>query len=206
MIYLHHTPLSKILTSSHDTPMDKRKKIADYRHELLSQFCHARHLPTPIYDTLKNGKPFISNIANLSFNQSHCQTGYGLIYSLDIKDIGIDIENINRAVNFNLLAKRYFHPEECLFWQNNHHDKVLWFKLWTIKEAVLKAHGLGIRMALKELQAIFMDTNSGYVMHEDMGKFYFHHRLINDCMMTVAYPFIYGRVDIIEQTKVIIKA
>lgn len=185
MIYLHHTPLSRILLT--DAPVNKNNRalIYAYRHNLLTNVCQAHHLPTPIYDKDKFGKPFIVN-SPLSFNQSHCASDYALIYGLGISNIGVDIENVNRDVNFTALAKRYFHHDECQLWQNNHSDSALWFKLWTIKEAVLKAHGLGIRLNLNELNAIFTHDDGGYVCHDKIGQFYFKNIMIDDCVVTVA--------------------
>jgi 4'-phosphopantetheinyl transferase len=46
-------------------------------------------------------------------------------------------------VRFEALAKHAFHPEEYQAWQAL--DKILLFglKVWTTKEAILKASGLG---------------------------------------------------------------
>lgn len=198
MIYLHHSPISLILPNHQGRLMNNdRERIRDYRHQLLSEFCHHKNLPMPIYDRDNNGKPFCQNIPQLQFNQSHCSSDYALIYSLDIKNIGVDIENSHRQVRFDDLAKRYFHADEYALWQNDERDKCLWFKLWTIKEAVLKASGLGIRLPLNQLRAIFIDDDTGYVYHQDIGKFYFQTMVVDACMVTVAYPFEYGNVKIV---------
>lgn len=198
MIYLHHTPLSLILTPHHRRLSDTdRERIRTYRHQLLSGFCQMHNLPTPIYDKDNNGKPFCQNIPALSFNQSHCASDYALIYSLDIQNIGVDIENIHRQVNFEGLAKRYFHADEYLLWQHANCDKYLWFKLWTVKEAVLKASGIGIRFPLNELKAVFIDDDVGYVYHHNIGKFYFKNIIINHNMITISYPFECGTVGIV---------
>lgn len=197
MIYLHHTPLSLILTHYNSRLINTdRECIRAYRHQLLSEFCHNKNLPTPIYDKDNHGKPFCQNIPALSFNQSHCARDYALIYSLDIKNIGVDIENSHRQVKFDDLAKRYFHADEYALWQNDECDKCLWFKLWTIKEAVLKASGIGIRLPLNELRAIFINDDTGYVYHKRLGKFYFQTIVIDAFVVTVAYPFDYGNVQI----------
>lgn len=196
MIYLHHTPLSRIL-SKNITQVSKsdRDTICEYRHKILTAFCQAHNLPTPIYDKHAFGKPFITN-APLAFNQSHCVSDYVLVYSLTILDVGVDIENIHRKPNFMALAKRYFHDKEYQLWQKSGYDTHLWFKLWTIKEAVLKAQGLGIRLNLNELNAIFISDDGGYVHHHKIGKFYFKNLMVNDCVITVAYPFDCGDVSI----------
>lgn len=191
MIYLHHVPLTDIPQEG----LSPKQAIALYRERILADFCCERGLPKPIFARHQQGKPYIANV-NLAFNQSHSQHDYVLVYSLAVSDLGVDIENLTRQVNFDGLAKRYFHADEYQLWQNQQCDKVLWFRFWTIKEAVLKASGLGIRMPLNELKAVFLDDDVGYVYHHDIGKFYFQNIIINDCMVTVAYPFDYGNVQI----------
>lgn len=198
MLYLHHTPLSNILPNIHGRLTNNdRECIRQYRHDVLNAFCKKQNLPTPIYDRDNNGKPFCQNIPQLHFNQSHCVSDYALIYSLDITNIGVDIENIHRQVKFDELAKHYFHANEYHLWQNDSCDECSWFKLWTIKEAVLKASGIGIRLPLNELRAVFMGDDTGYVYHQEIGKFYFKNKMMNDCMVTVAYPFEYGEIGIV---------
>lgn len=109
----------------------------------------------------------------------------------------MDIENMNRHLNKNALARRYFHDDEYHLWQGSQND-TLWFSYWTIKEAVLKAHGMGIGMSLRELKAVFMTDDGGYVCHDKIGQFYFKNIWIDECVITVAYPFIYGEVKIIR--------
>lgn len=187
MIYLHHAPLTSIMQ---DGTVSKRV-FADYRERILSDFCGDCDLPKPAFAKDEYGKPYCTNIAHLHFNHSHSQSDYALIYSLTVQNIGVDIENIHRQVNFDGLAKRYFHQDEYHHWQKNGYDKNLWFAYWTIKEAVLKASGIGIRMPLNQLNAIFINQDSGYVNHQHIGKFYFKQRIINDNIISIAYPFEY---------------
>ena len=195
MIYLHHVSLNEILSEYCRLTKFERESIHHYRLDILTKFCKNHDLPKPVIERDKNGKPFIKN-SHLSFNHSHCQSDYALIYSLNVSNIGVDIENINRKLNFELLAKRFFHADEYHLWQKNQ-DKQTWFKLWTIKEAALKAHGLGIRMPLNELNAVFEGDDFGCVCHDKIGRFYFKSLMINDCVVTVAYPDKMGKVAIL---------
>lgn len=197
MIYLHHQSLANIIGNKERINANDKSIIQNYRHTLLTQFCRNHHLPIPIYDKDNNGKPFCQNIPALAFNHSHSQNHYALIYSLTVANIGVDIENISRNLNFDKLVKRYFHLDEYQYWQDNGYDGALWFKYWTIKEAVLKAHGLGIRLPLNELRAVLIDKDCGYMDNDRIGKFYFRNIVMGDAMITVAYPFYYGKVDII---------
>lgn len=193
MIYLHHVPLTDIPQEG----LSPKQAIALYRERILGDFCCERGLPKPIFARHQHGKPYVVNV-NLAFNQSHSQHDYVLAYSLAVSDLGVDIENLGRRANFDGLANRYFHADEYQLWQNQQCDVAWWFRLWTIKEAVLKASGLGIRLPLNELKAIFINDDTGYVYHKNIGKFYFQTMVIDACMVTVAYPFEYGDVKIVR--------
>lgn len=186
MIYLHHQSLANIIGNKERICANDKLIIHTYRHTLLTQFCQNHNLSIPIYDKYNNGKPYCQNIPSLAFNHSHSQNNYTLIYGLNIKNIGVDIEDLDRQLKFEPLAKRYFHDDEYLLWQNNDFDKITWFKLWTIKEAILKAYGIGIRLSLKELNASFITDNSGFVSYDKIGTFYFKNILVNSSMITVA--------------------
>lgn len=197
MIYLHHCPLTDIL-SKHTwriNPGD-RASIHAYRHEILNQFCLTHQLPTPMYAKDIYNKPYCTNIPQLSFNQSHSHSHYVLIFSLNIPNIGVDTENIHRNTNKLKLTQRYFSPDEYQLWQESDRDDLLWFKIWTTKEAVLKAHGLGIRVSLNELNAHFSNIDSGYISHKKIGKFYFKNIQLNNSVMTVAYPNAHNDIEI----------
>ena len=193
MIYLYQRRLADILpTDGHQRSLrissDDRAFIRTHRHGLLSQFCQTWQLPIPEYAIDSHGKPYCTNIAKLSFNQSHSHSHYALIFSLDESDIGVDVENTTRKVRKTELAQHYFSPNEYQLWQQQDCDELLWFKIWTIKEAVLKAHGVGIRLPLNELNACFSDGDKGYVSHKKIGQFYFKNIQVDDALMTVACP------------------
>ncbi len=103
--------------------------------------------------------------------------------------IGVDIEDLNRQVRLEALAKHAFHPEEMKVWQALNYDRAFWFKVWTIKEAVLKAHGMGIRLSLNTLNTKAHPTwDFGVVEHELLGSFYYQNIVMSNAMLAVAYP------------------
>lgn len=195
MIYLHHAPLTRILSLvPRRLSLDDKKAIRSYRHELLSQFCKLNDAPVPAYGRDELGKPICINIPNLSFNHSQCPTDYALAYSLDLPNVGVDIEHTSRVLNFESLARRFYHPDEMARWLNSG-DITEWFRIWTIKEAVLKACGLGMRMTLSELNAQFINDHQGVVSHERIGAYRFECVQVDGAMITVAYPSEYGTQD-----------
>ncbi|MFU8925650.1 4'-phosphopantetheinyl transferase family protein [Acinetobacter puyangensis] len=134
------------------------------------------------------GKPIAKNEPSLSFNHSHSQKYYALAYSEDVQDLGIDIEDFSRNVRMHALAQHAFHPDEIARWQATDFDPAFWFRVWTIKEAVLKAHGLGIRLSLKDLNShAHPSWDFGVVDHPELGQFTYQCLQLPNSMLTVAY-------------------
>ncbi|MGO5000314.1 4'-phosphopantetheinyl transferase family protein [Oceanisphaera sp. W20_SRM_FM3] len=77
------------------------------------------------------------------FNISHT----GSLLALAIGNqapLGVDLESrLLSSAQIQRLAKRYFNEKEQV-WLAQHPDPAHFLRLWTLKEAVLKAHGSGI--------------------------------------------------------------
>ena len=102
--------------------------------------------------------------------------------------MGIDIEELSRKVRFEAMAQHAFHPEELKQWQALDYDSEYWFKVWTTKEAVLKASGLGIRINLNELNTqIHPDQNGGRCEHPEISVYAYQNYNMAGCMLTVAW-------------------
>ena len=90
------------------------------------------------FGTMGNKKPVIFG---REFNISH--SGQYAVIAISSKPVGIDIENISDSFQYEEVAARCFNGEEliCLKDQNTTFD---FFRLWTRKEAILKATGEGL--------------------------------------------------------------
>lgn len=178
--------------------VEQRNIIKQYRQQqLLASLNSDQKL-----EIIENhyGKPIAINPINLAFNHSHSQQNYALAYSFDVQHLGIDIENFSRNVRMQALAEHYFHEQEIEIWQQLNCSREFWFKVWTIKEAVLKAHGLGIRLDLKSLNTQAHPTQLfGQVEHEKIGTFYYQNVVLEHAMMTVAYEAMQDRPTLIWQ-------
>lgn len=91
------------------------------------------------------GKPFLTSVSPLiSFNLSH--SNGKAVYAIALnQNIGIDLEAI-RPIEVLSLAKRFFCESEY-HWLTSlspQQQNIEFFKLWTCKEAYLKATGEGI--------------------------------------------------------------
>ncbi|MHA6323662.1 4'-phosphopantetheinyl transferase family protein [Roseivivax sp. CAU 1753] len=100
------------------------------------------------------GKPELvpkGDVAPPAFNLSHSR-GIALVaLGLDVT-LGVDVECLARPAPLEI-AERYFAPEECVALQacrpcDRH---IVFFTLWTLKEAYMKATGLGMNLSPERL-------------------------------------------------------
>jgi 4'-phosphopantetheinyl transferase len=97
------------------------------------------------------GKPFVrdADAGGVSFSLSHTRGMVACAVTRDA-DIGIDVERINRDVNAGGIAVRFFAPVEAAALGNLAPEVRTgrFFDLWTLKEALVKALGLGLSFPL----------------------------------------------------------
>jgi 4'-phosphopantetheinyl transferase len=117
----------------------------------LSQYAGA---PTGVwqFDTNPHGRPFISGPADfraLQFNLSHTE---GLVACAVAREceVGVDVENVGREIDIAELAPSVFAPMELasLAQRPPGERRDLFFSYWTLKEAYIKARGMGLSLAL----------------------------------------------------------
>lgn len=116
--------------------------------------------------TDNNGKPYIKN-CKIHFNISHCENI--LVYTFSEEEIGIDIEKI-RPITLSIL-KSIFSKEEQEFvlgkalneddFESYNKPEILerFYRIYTLKEAICKKSGIGIK-GLKTADALpFLDQS-----------------------------------------------
>lgn len=117
-------------TLSHYTPLDPQ----DWR------FVHNAH-----------GRPEIANpgAVGLRFNLSHAD-GLMVCAVSRNRDVGVDVESIDRHNRSLEIAERFFSATECrdLRAQPAARQYSRFFDYWTLKEAYIKARGLGLACPL----------------------------------------------------------
>lgn len=95
------------------------------------------------------GKPSLkakSPYPSIQFNLSH--SGQKMLVAVtDDCRVGIDLEYTPKSIEVTALSKRYFSPEEkqLLSTCPTNQRTILFLKLWTCKEALLKASGSGLQ-------------------------------------------------------------
>jgi 4'-phosphopantetheinyl transferase len=99
-----------------------------------------------------HGKPRIDaalGCDDLRFNISHTR---GLVACAVTRghEIGVDVEAWDRLRSGRDIAARFFTPDEVALIRAAPlaEEAITFFRLWTLKEAVMKATGLGFRLAL----------------------------------------------------------
>jgi len=113
----------------------------------------------------KSGVPFIKNNSKLSCTISH-SFGY-VIATIDNKLVGIDIEKIRyhkrELIDYVLL------PEELKYVLDKNPNLTV-TKTWVIKEAVLKAIGIGFKLSPRKVNICKRVKNDYLVIINDKGK------------------------------------
>jgi len=92
-------------------------------------------------------KPQLPDPAPLSFSYSHTENCAALAF-VARGEVGVDLEVLDRSRDFAGIAQRYFHPEEqryCSLSGSPGTELERFFRVWTAKEALLKASGEGLR-------------------------------------------------------------
>ncbi|MET3134531.1 4'-phosphopantetheinyl transferase [Oxalobacteraceae bacterium GrIS 1.11] len=111
----------------------------------------ARYQPAQVEIVLgEAGKPVLARTpdqAGWHFNISH--SGHMVACGLGGAGIGIDIEMISRRIDHAAIAETYFSADEAR-WVTARPDRVKqrFVALWTIKEAYLKAIGVGLALPI----------------------------------------------------------
>lgn len=98
----------------------------------------------------QNGRPLLRDYAGVQFNLSHSG---GLAACIVTKNTpcGIDIEHIRPDKQITDIARRHFSPAEQRYLAQINSDETrqqAFYRLWTLKEAFLKALGTGLRTPL----------------------------------------------------------
>lgn len=112
-----------------------------------------------LFEQTEYGKPYLANsvnINNIKFNLSH--SGDAVVYAFTRNiDIGIDIEFINKDLIIDDIIEQCCSVQEKMKLQelscNCKYD--YFYKLWVMKESLVKAIGLGLSFDLREVSVDF---------------------------------------------------
>ena len=93
------------------------------------------------------GKPFWEGGPH--FNLSHSGR-YAALAWQDQDEVGLDLEDSEREVDFLELGKRFFARSEADLLSRSPQPRKLFFEIWTAKEAYIKAIGTGLHHPLDQ--------------------------------------------------------
>lgn len=95
------------------------------------------------------GKPRLADHPSVHFSLSH-SSDQAVLAASEQREIGIDIERV-RPLDHLDLARRYFHPSEVAAIEGARPPEeqlLAFFRIWTLKEAIVKAIGKGLSLPL----------------------------------------------------------
>lgn len=112
-----------------------------FKRHVLSTYDPARPPGAWRFDHSPLGKPSVAGGFLHGFNLSH--SGACVAVAVGRADVGVDIERHRHLEDAQALARLVFHPREQRWWGDQGHSMPAFFRLWTLKEALLKAAGCG---------------------------------------------------------------
>lgn len=112
------------------------------------------------------GKPYV-NHSSIEFNLSH--SGNIILIGFDNRAIGVDIEEMrpidNGTARFFMSEIEYKHFKTLLDEQSRIN---FYYQIWTAKESLLKATGMGITNHINQIEIPFFDTEKGLVFENHL--------------------------------------
>lgn len=129
----------------------KPREVTTAAHSLLGKLLmrYAGLDRAPEIARTERGKPYAPAIAHIDFNLSHARD-HVLIAVACHQPLGVDLERVDRRIEIVDLARRYFARAEAdaLEALSEAVRPAAFLRLWTCKEAVLKAIGEGLSFGL----------------------------------------------------------
>lgn len=121
------------------------------------------------FDTLAHGKPILTSeyAATLEFNMSH-SLSCALVGVMRGAALGVDVEAVERIADIHAIAERNFAEEERaqLFALADAEQAEGFYRIWTRKEAYIKAIGSGLGHALNRF-AVTIEADPCAFIHLD---------------------------------------
>jgi 4'-phosphopantetheinyl transferase len=133
----------------------------------------SHYMPVPPQDITyargPYGKPTLP-AGNVQFNFSDTRDAF--LVAVAKQEVGADLEVMDRQVDHETVAEHYFSTDEVLAIRIGEAPKRIFLELWTRKEAVLKACGVGIMEDLRNLH-VHDARNPLKVTHEGFRRMAF---------------------------------
>ena len=142
---------ANLLTLSHGNPrMQQRWQCRRLAHFLLWQLLKTAEKPTALLAQISRTEtdrpqfPF----SDFDFNISHSGDWVAVILHIsppgEKSAVGIDIESPSKARPYLALLEHFASAEEIHWFQQQTNPKSAFYRIWCLREAVLKSQGVGI--------------------------------------------------------------
>jgi 4'-phosphopantetheinyl transferase len=122
-----------------------------------------------------SGKPVLCNDPQLFFNSSRSQDR--AIYAVSkLSEVGADLEKLRSNISFREVVGTYFSPRERIEFDALDPDqqKTAFFRVWTGKEAYLKALGYGLSVPLFDFTVSLDAPEHATLICEDHTRWQLH--------------------------------
>lgn len=143
-----------------DISEQRREQALRYKYELGQRTCVLAYLllkrallseygldGNPLFCYGPHGKPYIVGHPDIHFNLSHCRQAVACV--VDTRPVGVDVESRGR---YKESLARYTMNDDEQHRISTASDPALEFtKLWTMKEALLKLVGTGLRDNIRDV-------------------------------------------------------
>ncbi|MDN3670063.1 4'-phosphopantetheinyl transferase superfamily protein [Echinicola jeungdonensis] len=144
-----------------------------------------------------NNKPMLNEIHGINFNLSHSNDW--VVFGLCEEELGVDIEFIDSNFDFIPIINNWFSTPETHYIENAYSPRHEFFKLWTRKEALLKATSVGMTQNLNVINCL---DGTQYVPYEVGAGFsdwriksLFFEELYS---LSVTFPVFYNQIRLFE--------
>lgn len=150
---------------------DARRIAHDFLKQILAR-CTGRSAEAVRFTQNRYGRPELAPGVTdqpVRFNLSH--TGGLAVCGVTLShDIGVDVEHLERSVNFSI-AERFFSKQEAdtVFRADASLKQPLFLRFWTLKEAYAKATGRGLATGLDRFSFV-LDRPEIRVMFHSPGQ------------------------------------
>ena len=155
-----------------------------------------------VFNESDHGKPCLDG-ADFEFNTSHTQD-IGVIVTGDVP-LGVDIEALDRPMDYLQFARRTFTEEEFLDISKEHDAdlRLAFFNCWTGKESYVKAIGLGLYKDLRSFSvrcAPGTEPGMRWNGDGDVDSWWFERISTDDHVATIVAQSPGGKADVCIQT------
>lgn len=101
------------------------------------------------FEAEPDGKPFVAGGRGPHFNLSHCEGLVACAVSAEVA-MGVDVEPVDRRAPFDIVERNFAPAERAWLFALPEAERARgFFRLWTLKEAFIKATGKGVGQGLQ---------------------------------------------------------